>query len=170
MKDVKTKERIGNAFEAFFGKGENNSDFLEKTSADETSKEPTNKIKAKDIFKVLKQILLFLPGTFVTFFLWMDIVAIGRMPRFSLFFMLVLLLPPFLMVAGMGNIKKIKHWLMPLNVIILGSFLGFVLSSIPVLKSLFTGNGKITILFPLALITAVLSKNWVEKFKEDSSL
>lgn len=170
MKDVKLKERLENAFEVFFENVETNSTQLEKIHNDEIAKESAQKTKAKNLFKIIRQVFFFLPGTFVTFFLWMDMMALGSIPHLSLFFMLVLLLPPFLIVLGMGNIKNLKHWVMPLNVIILGAFLGFVLSSVPALKSFFTGNGKVMILFPLALITAVLSKNLADNLSESNSL
>lgn len=166
VKKVKLKERFKKVFEAFFENDETDSTHLEKMSVREIAKESNQKTWLS-IFNLLRQIFLFFPGTFMTFFLWMEISAVGHIPYYSILFWILLLIPPFLMVLGMGNVTKLKHWLMPLNVIILGAFLGFTLSLFPAVKYILASNANVLMLFPLALITAILSKNWADNSAND---
>lgn len=167
MKDVKLKEKFEKAFEAFFESGETDSIYLEKLSDDEIKKEPNQKVTAKNVFKILKQVFLFLPGTFFTFYAWMAMMLFGLHSPLAL---TVLLIPPILMVLGMGKLRNIKHWMMPLSVIILGSIIGIVTGNIQFLRSFMMNFSNVILLFPLALIAAILAKDWLDIINENNPL
>lgn len=175
MKDVKLKEKFEKVFEAFFENGETNSNYLERMSADtvetlHSATESDNKPKIKNILILLKQLFLFLPATFFTFYMWMGMMIFGFPITGTILFFFLLLILPFFMVLGMGNIKNIRHWIMPLMVIILGSSIGILMSGIPFLQDLIRDFENAVLFFPLALIVAVLSKNWADKPNENDSL
>lgn len=170
MKDVKLKERFEKAFGAFFEDTETDSTYLEKMSDDGIVKESIQKTKVKTIFKILKQVFLFFPATFFTFYMWMGMMIFGFSNSFSLIPLFFFILMPILMVLGMGNIKNIRHWIMPLSVIILGSLIGIITGNVPILRSFIASFQNAILFFPLALILAILSKNWADNSDEKDSL
>jgi hypothetical protein len=174
VKDVKLKERIENAFEAFFDDGKlNENKSLEFSGVATTFQDEESKSfleRNKTLLNILKQVFLFFPATFFTFYFWMGMMIFGPPTLFLPLFFLILISSPLLMVLGMGNIKNFRHWIMPFSVIILGSFIGIITSSIPMLRSFILSFDNAILFFPLALILAVLSKNWIDSITDKNSI
>lgn len=174
MKKTNLKERLSNALDAFWADGENSSDKFELVFTGETyllkEEKPSSREKFRKIFGFAKQVLLFLPGTFFTFYLWLGMMLFGSPSgRKPLLFILILLLPPIGMVMGLGEVKKLKDWVMPLSVITLAVLIGILINLVPGLSQFIRNFDNAILLFPLALITAVLSKNIVDSFSEETA-
>lgn len=168
MKKTRLKERLNNAIDAFWQDGENIENELVPQNFGETlllneDKDLSNNFRK--IFRFLKQILLFLPGTFFTFYLWMGVTIFGFPRGKSFLFLLVLIVSPLSMVIGLGSIKKIKDWIMPLSVAILGVIIGFLSAGFDFIRDF----ENAVLFFPLALIVAVLSKNLVDSLSQEVS-
>lgn len=173
MKKTKIKQRFANAADAFFAdensSEENligffgNSDVLRNEFSNDL---PT---KADIAFKVFKQVFLFLPGTFILYFL--TIVFTGflvlRPPIFAesnvYYGLSVMIVSALMTFFGLGDWRKLEHFSIPLSIVFLGVILGFAGSVLFGLeKFLFFVDRCVIYFFPLALIVPFLAKGWVD--------
>ncbi len=184
MKEVKLKERLANAYAAFFEDEKFDDNESLNLTAHETNspleKPPFLSDTTKTVFNIFKQIFLFLPATFLLFFMSIVFTALfllrpfeGAPGRRGIFFLplIVFLITAFTTVLGLGNWREPKHYLIPLSIISLGIVLG-------VFGSVFWGNtgfgyflkNVVPYFIPLAFIVPVLVKGWVDKNDEVDSL
>jgi len=184
VKEVKLKERLENAFAAFFDdeKSDDNDSLNLTTYETDSSIEKPSLFSetTKTVFNLFKQIFLFLPATFLLFFMSIVFTALfllrpydGAPGRRGIVFvpLLIFLLTAFTTVLGLGNWREPKHYLIPLSIISLGVILG-------VWGSVFWGNtgfgyflkNVVPYFIPLAFIAPVLVKGWVDKNVEPDSL
>jgi len=168
MKKTQIKQRIKNAIASFFGNQtetveyQSEIDFFHQNSLQQTK--PIFSEKFRSVFTLLKQIFIFFPATFFTFYMWMGMVIFGLPTVDTALFILLLLVAPLLMLVGLGNIKNLKHLAIPASVIGLGSLIGIIVGNVPFLRRFIQNFENAILLFPLALIVAVLSKSWVDSF------
>ena len=135
---------------------------------------------------ILKQIFLFLPGTFLLFFMSfgaaiiaMEIVVFRRpletLPddfpfQFALIG-LIIVLGTLMTWFGLGDIKNRKHFAIPASLIVSGAILGAIVKAAASLSDLadrmlddFT---YLIYLLPLSLIIPILAKSIVDRKTED---
>jgi len=137
--------------------------------------------------KLLKQIFLFLPGTFLLFFMSfgaaiiaMEIVVFRRpletLPddfpfQFALIG-LIILLGTLMTWFGLGDIKNRKHFAIPASLMITGATLGAVVKATASLSDLadrmLDNFSYLIYLLPLALIIPILAKGIVDRKTEDA--
>jgi len=172
MKKVKLKERFDNAAQAFFDHEKPEDSFLttyETSSAVE--KAPYFSKTTRSVFNVLRQLFLFLPGTFVLYptTIALTAIVISGDARYELSFFLVLLLnvfaSAFLTVLGLGDVRKPKYFAIPLSIIAIGILFGilcFWLFDSGIGLRIFLEKFA-PYYFPLAFIVPVLVKGWLDK-------
>jgi hypothetical protein len=178
MKKSKFKQRFYNAAEAFFA-GENSSDdnlisFSDNSNVLRNDYSTDLATKADTAFKIFKQIFLFLPGTFLLFFL--TIVFTGflvlRPPIFAesnvVYGLSVMLVSALMTFFGLGDWRKLEHFSIPLSIVLLGVVLGFAGSLLFGLERfIFFVDRYVIYFFPLALIVPFLAKGGVDRKKEN---
>lgn len=175
MKEVRLKDRIEKAVEAFFDDERFDNDSSGLTNYETilpTEKRPLFSESTKTVFNVFRQLFLFLPGTLILYFL--SIVLTGFIilrpftGRRGLFPALLIFLATALMtVFGLGDWRNPKHYFIPLSIISIGVVLG-IIGSI-----LFGDFGfgyflrtYVPYFIPFAFIAPVLVKGWVDKTNE----
>lgn len=165
MKDTKLKDQLSQSYERFFQSSSNENHKLDITYNQEekcSDEAKSDHKKMKKVFNILRQVFLFFPATFFTFYVWMGMAIFGFPTVDKPLFVFIMMLFPVLMVLGLGNIRNLKHWLSPLSVIILGLLFGLIPNLLPLSRGLFLKFESVILLFPLALITAVLAKNFAD--------
>ena len=162
------KDRIENAYEAFF---ENTS--LSQNSKLESRNNP-ELIREKDfensaetrrtLMKILKQGLLFFPATFVLFAMSFATTVLEINPPVGFQPYLGWQLIPWLAFGifgtwyGIGNLKKLKHLIIPFSIVSIGILLASATSlSPPLVEWMFTQK-NVFIFLPLALVVPFLVK------------
>ncbi|HQU93726.1 MAG TPA: hypothetical protein PLK77_15590 [Pyrinomonadaceae bacterium] len=164
MSKTKLDARLENALNAFF-ETEPEPNRFELAYCDQptaiASTGATFSEKANKWSGILRELLMFGPGTFALFY--MTLAAAFFFPAIGLSFqgLFMLLSAAFLTYAGSGSLKSIKNLTVPLTVIVMA--LAVVSFSL-----LFFGRQDAGIyfwysiyLFPLVLIAAKLVQNWV---------
>ena len=141
----------------------------------------------RSFVSILKQIFLFLPGTFLLFFIsfgaaiiTMEIVVFRRpletLPddfpfQFALIG-LVVLLGTLMTWFGLGDIKNRKHFAIPASLMITGAIVGAIVKATASLSDLadrmLDDFSYLIYLLPLALIIPVLAKSIVDRKTEDA--
>lgn len=154
----------------------------------ELEKENSFMGKHKSFINLLKQVLLFLPGTFLLFFMsygaaiiFMEIVVYRRafetLPndfpfQFALIG-LIILLGILMTWFGLGDIKNRKHFVIPASLMITGAMIGAVVKAaanvFDFADKMLDNFGYLICLFPLALIIPILAKSIVDRKTEDIS-
>ena len=180
MKEVRLKERLENAFAAFFDDEKLDDDSLSLTNYENNSQIEQNSsfsTTSKKIFKIFKQIFFFLPANFLLFFMSIAFTAffllrpVGRGGRGFFIALLIFLLTSLMTVFGLGSLREPKHYLIPLSTISIGVILGIV-------GSLIFGDygfnyflrSVVPYFIPLAYIAPILVKSWVDKPEEPQFL
>lgn len=178
MKDVKIKERLEKAFEAFFEDAkanENNS--LECVTHETALVADENAVISENthkIFNILRQLLLFLPASFLLF--TASVAATARfillegdnVTTFSFLSLVLLSVLSLLTILGLGDLRKPKHLSIPFSIISIGVILGAVGTFF--FDWFGFGNflfNYVPYFFPLTLITAYLTKKWTDNPGED---
>lgn len=142
----------------------------------------------KPLVSILKQLFLFLPGTFLLFFMSfgsaiiaMEIVLFRRpletLPDdFPVQFALIasiIVLGTLMTWFGLGDIKNRKHFAIPASVMISGAIIGVVVKAAASLSDLadrlLDNFSYLIYLLPLALIIPILAKDIVDRKTEDFS-
>ncbi len=142
----------------------------------------------KSFITLLKQIFIFLPGTFLLFFtsfgaaiIFMEIVVYRRafetLPddfpfQFALIG-LIIFLGTLMTWFGLGDLKNRKHFAIPASLMVTGAMIGAVVKAT---ASVFDWADKmlddfsyLIYLLPLALIIPILAKSIAERKTEDAS-
>jgi hypothetical protein len=142
----------------------------------------------KPFLSILKQLFLFLPGTFLLFFMSfgaaiiaMEIVVFRRpletLPddfpfQFALMG-LIILLGTLMTWLGLGDIKNRKHFAIPASLMVAGAALGAIVKATASLSDLadrmLDNFSYLIYLLPLALIIPILAKGIVDRKNEDAS-
>jgi len=164
MRKLKIKRRIENSINAFFDESLLNENSIMTFNETYVLDKETNLSDANksDILKTLKQPFLFLPSAFYLFFGTLAFFMFGSVTTSRLVILVGLIGSFILMVFGIGDVKKLEHFLMPLSVIALGTltFLVFSVSGIPT----HVWSQKYAVyVFPLALIIPFLVKGLIDK-------
>lgn len=143
--------------------------------------------KHKSFTSFLKQVFIFLPGTFILFFMSfgaaiiaMEIVVFRRplemLPddypfQFALIG-LIILLGTFMTWFGLGDIKNRKHLVIPASLIVTGAITGAVVKAAASISDLadrmLDDFSYLIYLLPLALIIPILAKSIVDRKTEDA--
>ena len=137
---------------------------------------------------LLKQIFLFLPGTFLLFFMsfgaaviFLEIVVYRReiqtlpddFPFHFALIGLVILLGTLMTWCGLGDIKNRKHFAIPVSLMVTGALIGAIIkvaANFSDLADKMLDNFSYLIyLLPLALIIPILAKGIVDRKTEDAS-
>jgi hypothetical protein len=181
MKKIKIKQRIENARNAFFADetfDTNDFPVFRNEAAllqDEKSENFTRKTSALET--ILKQVLLFFPGTLVLFFLSivstvssisMFVNPSGLIPRYRLVsYMAVFLAATLMTWLGLGDVRKPKHLVIPASIITVGVIYGAVAGALMAIspqfgRTIFYNFHPLNLL-PLALIVPFLAKGWVDR-------
>lgn len=173
MKEVKLKERLENAYEAFFTNeklNENDSLSLKNNESSSNEQTPFFSENTKKVFNIFRQIFLFLPANFMLFFMSVVLTGVfllrpsnGGGSRWFLI-LIVFLLTSLMTVLGLGSSRNPKHYLIPLSTILIGIFTGTI-------GSIFLGDegfgyfirNYLPYFIPLAYIAPVLVKSWVDR-------
>ncbi len=141
----------------------------------------------KPLIALLKQALLFLPGTFLLFFMsfglgiiFMEIVVYRRafetLPddypfQFALVGLIVLL-GTLMTWFGSGDIKNRKHFAIPASVMVSGAVIGAFIKALSKIWDLadrmLDDFSYLIYLLPLALIIPILAKSIVDRKTEDA--
>jgi hypothetical protein len=182
MKKTKFTQRVANARNAFFDddsldtnnflsfriddarlQGERYKDFDSKPGVLET---------------ILKQVFLFFPGTLILYifglaFPIMIIESFTKRHRLisftEIFFLACMLLAATLMTwLGLGNVRKLKHFVIPASIFSVGvlwiSITGVLGAVVRYFDAAFFLNRELSICFlPLAFIAPFLAKGWVDR-------
>ena len=142
----------------------------------------------KSFITLLKQIFIFLPGTFLLFFMsfgaaiiFMEIVvyrrAIETLPddfpfQFALIG-LIIFLGTLMTWFGLGDIKNRKHFAIPASLMVTGAMIGAVVkataSVFDLADKMLDDFSYLIYLLPLALIVPILAKSVVERKTEEAS-
>ena len=141
----------------------------------------------KPFVNILKQVFLFLPGTFLLFFMsygaaiiFMEIVvyrrALKSLPhdfpfQFALIGLIVFL-GTLMTWFGLGNIKNRKHFAIPASLMVTGAIIGAVVKATASISdladSMLDDFSYLIYLLPLALIIPILAKSIVDRKTEDA--
>lgn len=182
MKKIKIKRRIENAADAFFADANLNENDLMSFAdgADVLRDETTSGFYAKaEVFtKILKQVFLFFPGTLLLFVLSLGtaisiLAPLGSMNLnigFGRFFLL-LAAGVFMTWFGIGDLRKPKHFVIPLSIIALGALVGaasaILMASSGAFRKIVFSDAFPLYLLPLALIIPFLAKGLVDRNSQD---
>jgi len=154
----------------------------------ELEKESSFTGEYKSFITLLKQIFIFLPGTFLLFFtsfgaaiIFMEIVVYRRafetLPddfpfQFALIG-LIIFLGTLMTWFGLGDIKNRKHFAIPASLMVTGAMIGVIVkataSVFDLADKMLDDFGYLIYLLPLALIVPILAKSIVERKTEDAS-
>jgi len=141
----------------------------------------------KSFINLLKQVFIFLPGTFLLFFMsfgsaiiFMEIIVYRRtletLPddfpfQFALIG-LIILLGSLMTWFGLGDIKNRKHLAIPASLIVTGAITGAVVKAAANISDLadkmLDDFSYLIYLLPLALIVPILAKSIVDRKTEDA--
>jgi hypothetical protein len=176
VKDVKLKERLENAVEAFF-----NNEILEKNYSLEYShnaamlqvEESESFVERKKTWlNILKQVFLFFPAAFILFVMFFSTTVllvdapVGYQPYLGWQFYAWLCFGVFGTWFGLGDIKKTKHLVIPFSVILTSLILALITVISPVIVQWMFLEGNVFLFFPLVLITPILAKNLTDNSTE----
>ena len=185
MKKIKFKERVENARHAFFDDEDFDvNDFLICRSQNELLQSKESEEIAFGIGTletVLKQVLLFFPGTFFLYILSMGFTVMflisffepsGMTPQLGTIWLLLIFLAATLMTwLGLGDVRNPKHFVIPASIISVGVFFGTVGGILVILsnqfKNIIFSDAFLLYLFPLALIVPFLAKGWIDGKNEN---
>jgi len=192
MRKAKVEDKSAKSFDSFFEtEMPDENDALSFTNSSnsltlESAENFTN--KTNPFLNLLKQILLFLPGTFLLYFVgFVSATVLMNIAFFlppsepvqilgitsALFQMILLgaigLLGIFMTWFGLGDLKNKKHLSIPASIILTGTFIAVVFKAI---EGIFGGgfieefDKYFIYLLPLILIVPILIKGWVDKDTE----
>lgn len=170
---MKVKEKVKSFYDKFFEVDEvvpeQKLSFAYEGGIDRVEEDKEFPSEVKIAFRVLKQIFLFFPGAFLlnliggglTYF-WLVGKELSLKP-ITWEVTMISLLSTFLVILGIGDIKRIKDVILPVSVLFIGSIAGFT-------AYLFTEQGdfgmvnKYILAFtPLALVMPFIAKFLIDK-------
>ena len=161
--------------------------FAGSASILELDKEKGFSGERKFIINLLKQVFIFLPGTFLLFFMsfgaaiiFMETIvyrrALETLPddyplQFALIGLIVIL-GTFMTWFGLGDIKNRKHFAIPASLMVTGAIIGAVVKAAANISDLadkmLDDFSYLIYLLPLALIIPILAKSIVDRKTEDA--
>lgn len=161
--------------------------FVNNAQTMELEKENSFIEERKPFINLLKQVFLFLPGTFLLFFMsfgaaiiLMEIVVYRReietLPddfpfQFALIG-LILFLGILMTWFGLGDIKNRKHLAIPASLMVTGAIIGAVVKATAKMSDLadkmLDDFSYLIYLLPLALVIPILAKSIVDRKTEDA--
>jgi hypothetical protein len=138
--------------------------------------------KSNTFLNIIKQILLFLPGTFLLYLIGfigtiilidtfsvkepLEIFGLHSVPLQMLLFGIIALFGTFMTWFGLGDIKNKKHFAIPTSILATGGILAVIskiLGDVFGFSELFEAmNYYFIYLFPLVLIVPILVKSWLD--------
>jgi len=140
----------------------------------------------KSFINLLKQVFIFLPGTFLLFFMsfgaaiiFMEIVVFrralemlpGDFPLQFALIGLIVFLGTLMTWFGLGDIKNKKHFAIPASLMVTGAIIGAVVKATANMSALadrmLDNFSYLIYLLPLALIIPILAKSVVDGKTED---
>ena len=165
MKKLKIEQLIDNSLNAFFDKslsGENRLATIDENCVLDKEKSLSDIIEFDAVIKILKQVFVFFPSALYLFFGTMAFFMVDYITSNRFFILSVVFISSVTMVFGIGNIKKPKHLLIPLSVIVLGivTFLAFSMSGI---RTHIWAQNYVGYFLPLVLIIPILVKGWIDR-------
>jgi hypothetical protein len=141
--------------------------------------------KYKYFVNALKQIFLFLPGTFFLYFvgfvaaiIFMDIFfhqrPLADLPPSAPFQIALLGIigigGSFMTWFGLGDLKNTRHRAIPASILATGAMIGIIVKALENISEFAVGLLRdfdgLMYLFPLVLIIPVLTKGWVDRKAE----
>jgi hypothetical protein len=141
----------------------------------------------KPFVSILKQVFLFLPGTFLLFFMSLGAAIIAMeifvyrreiqtLPDDFLFHFaligLMIFLGTLMTWFGLGDIKNRKHFAIPASLMITGAVIGAVVKATASISDLadrmLDDFSYLIYLLPLALVIPILAKSIVDRKTEDA--
>jgi hypothetical protein len=183
MRNTKIKERFENAVDAFFDNeklSENSSlGFADKQNIWQKDSSVNFGEKTNTLVKILKQVFLFFPGTFLLFIISFAFTVISINNPFnaalfegSAFWMIFWFLTSIFMTwFGLGEIRKPKHFVIPASIITTGVIVGAVGGIISLIfhqfERLLFSDAYPLYFFPLALMLPFLAKGLIERESKD---
>ena len=191
MRKVKLDNQSEKSAEAFFDNqnpDENKAlSFAGSANILEIEKENSFTGEPKSFINLLKQVFIFLPGTFLLFFtsfgaaiILMEIIVYRRafetLPddfpfQFALIGLIVLL-GTFMTWFGLGDLKNRKHFAIPVSLIISGAIIGVVVKAAASISDfadrMLDDFSYLIYLLPLALIVPILAKSIIDRKTEDA--
>lgn len=136
----------------------------------------------------MKQVFLFLPGTFLLFFMsfgaaiiFMEIVVYRRVfetlpddfPFQFALIGLIIFLGTLMTWFGLGDIKNRKHFAIPASLIVTGTVIGAIIkataSAFDLADKMLDDFSYLIYLLPFALIVPILAKGVVDRKTEEAS-
>jgi peptidoglycan/LPS O-acetylase OafA/YrhL len=178
MKKIKIKRRIENAAAAFFaGEITNENDSMSFANGSDVLRNESAAgfyEKAEVFTRILKQVFLFFPGTLLLFVLSLGtaisiLAPLGSMNLnigFGQFFLLFAA-GIFMTWFGIGDLRKPKHFVIPLSIAATGALLGAVsailMASSGAFRKIVFSDAFPLYLLPLALIVPFLAKGLVDR-------
>lgn len=184
MKKTKVETESERYFNDFFDNknldGNNDLSLVNNAELSKIEDNESSNTKTNLLIKLLKQVFLFLPGTFLLYvfgfvgaIITMDIFIIQRetLPPDAFFQIILLsiigLLGSFMTWFGLGDIKNKKHLSIPASIIISSATLAVIFKAIEkffgISKLLEEAEHFYFYLLPLILIIPILVKSWVDK-------
>jgi hypothetical protein len=159
---------------------------VNNSEASELEKENSFTGEHKSPINLLKQVFLFLPGTFLLFFtsfgaaiIFMEIVvyrrALETLPddypfQFALIGLMVLL-GTLMTWFGLGDLKNRKHFAIPASLMVTGTVIGAAVKAAAsvsgIADRMLDDFSYLIYLLPLALIIPILAKSIVDRRTED---
>jgi len=191
MRKVKLDTKSEKSADAFF-ESENPDEnaalsFANSAEILELEKEKGFTGEHKSFINLLKQVFIFLPGTFLLFFMsfgaaiiFMEIVVFrralemlpGDFPLQFALIGLIVFLGTLMTWFGLGDIKNRKHFAIPASLIVTGATLGVIVKTTASLSDLadkmLDDFSYLIYLLPLALIIPILAKSIVDRKTEDA--
>jgi hypothetical protein len=191
MRKVKSDTKSDKIPDALFGNqnlGENASlTSVNSVNISNSEKENSFRDKHQSFVNILKQVFIFLPGTFLLFFMsfgaaviFMEIFVFGRtletLPNdFPFQFALIGLIAfagSLMTWFGLGDIKNRKHFAIPASIMVTGMITGAVVKVAAKISDLadrmMDDFSYLIYLLPWALITPILAKSIVDRKTEDA--
>ena len=161
--------------------------FVNSARMPEIGKEEGVTGEHKPFANILRRVFLFLPGTFILFFMSfgvgiiaMEIIvyrrALETLPddfpfQFTLMG-LIILLGTFMTWFGLGDIKNRKHFAIPASLMVTGAVIGAVVKAAAgisdIADKMLDDFSYLIYLLPLALIIPILAKSIVDRKIEDA--
>ncbi len=180
MKEVKTGSETKKTVDAFFddeNRFENKAlqNFVNRAALSKLEDEKSYAAEDKPWVSYLKQAFLFLPGTFLLFFISLGTALAVTSPFEKNVFFSKLFLPIyfigflgiFMTWFGFGDLKNKKHFAIPASIIISGAMIGAFVRAAEnifwIAAKIIDDFGYAVYLFPIGLIVPVLVKDWVDK-------
>ena len=168
MSKIKLDDRIENAMNAFFEtEPERGALAMRYGVHDELiiSAKPAFSEKFGEWSTLLRELVLFGPGTFLLFFLTLFVIFFYPTVGLPFQAFIAIATASFITFAGAGDIRNVKNLAVPATVIVIVSAVGVIRSVFPVPEYVSPYFSWAFCSFPFALIAAKLVQMWLAEKK-----